>query len=207
MLTIHHIEGRRSERIAWLMEELGLPYKLEFKLGDVPGSLVALSSVHEMRMAPTVVDGELTLIESGAIIEYILYKYGNGRLAPPRSSPDYLRYLQFLHFAEGSAAPRILPHWIAKITGKELDSFTAGLGGFPRVMKYIEHELGERPYFAGDEFSAADIMMHFPLKLAKLLLKGLSEYPNADAYFRRITERPAFKAAMAATMPNGPPKM
>ena len=207
MLTIHHIEGRRSERIAWLMEELGLPYKLEFKLDDVPGSLVALESVHQMRMAPIVVDGELTLIESGAILEYILAKYGAGRLAPDRSAPHYWRYLQFMHFAEGSATPRIMPHWIAKILGTEPDLLTVGLGGFPRVMKYLEHELNDRQYLAGREFTAADIMMHFPLKLAKRLLNDLGDYPNVDAYFTRITERPAFKAAMAATMPHGPPKI
>src|SRR5689334_19167171 len=105
MIVIHHIEGRRSERVVWLLEELGgIPYKLEFKAGDVMGSLLQLERVHEMRMAPIVQDGERTIVESGAILEWLLAKYGAGSpLRPREGTPELARYLEFMHFAEGTA--------------------------------------------------------------------------------------------------------
>lgn len=205
MLVIHHIEGRRSERIAWLMEELGQPYELSFKPGDVPGSLMAMEGVHPMRMAPIVEDDGRTLVESGAILEYLLAKHGDGALAPKPGSPEHLNYLTFMHFAEGSAAPRLLPPFFARRQGKEQDP--QQMAGAGRVMAYVEQELSQRPYFAGEAFTAADIMMHFPLKLAVSIYRDRTAYPASSAYFDKITARPAFKAAMAKTLPLGPPAM
>ncbi len=205
MLVIHHIEGRRSERIAWLMEELGQPYELSFKPGDVPGSLAAMEGVHPMRMAPIVVDGDRTLVESGAILEYLLAKHGKGALAPAPGSAEHLDYLTFMHFAEGSAAPRLLPPFFARRLGKEQDPQQMAAAG--RVMSYVEQELASRAYFAGEAFTAADIMMHFPVKLAVSIYRDRSIYPASSAWFDKITARPAFKTAMAKTMPLGPPSM
>ena len=98
-LVIHHIEGRRSERVAWLCEELGLPYQLRFVSGDVRGSLMALETAHVMRMAPILEDGPVKLVESGAILEYLLLRYGEGRLRPAADSPDMADYLQWVHYA------------------------------------------------------------------------------------------------------------
>jgi glutathione S-transferase len=109
MIMIRHIEGRRSERIAWLLEELGVPYTLDYIAGDVPGSLLALEQHHEMRMTPIVEDGDVVMVESSAIIEYLLVKYGKGSsLRPAESAPEFPAYLEFLHFAEGTAMQKII---------------------------------------------------------------------------------------------------
>ncbi len=111
---VHHIEGRRSERIAWLCEELGLPYELKFVSGDVSGSLSALAKAHVMRMAPILEDGPVKMVESGAILEYILVRYGGGRLRPPPDSPEMADYLQWMHFAEGSGMFRAMVERLAR---------------------------------------------------------------------------------------------
>jgi glutathione S-transferase len=202
VIKIHHIEGRRSERVAWLLEELGQPYELVFKEGEVRASFTDLVKVHPMHMAPTVEDGDLKLIESGAILEYFLRKFGAGGLVPAESSPDYQRYLTYMHFAEGSAMPRLQPHLIAAMTGKppregrEAQQLKDMLG-------FLESELTERSYFAGDQFSAADIMMAFPVNLIGRIGEGLKDYPHIKAYLDRIQARPAYKRMMAKALPSG----
>lgn len=219
MLTIYHIEGRRSERAAWLLEELGVPYQLEFKVGDPLGSIQALDDVHVMRAAPVLRDGDLLIQESGAILEYILLKHGNGRFRPKESSSDFARYLEFMHFAEGSAMARMLIDVVVR-TGQGPETPPHVMGNSGKVMKFCEARLGEAPYFAGDEFTAADIMMHFPMKIGPGLMAGrpasiknmqrldhdyLDAYPNIKAFLTRVQARPAFERAMKSTMPAGPP--
>jgi len=235
-IVIHHIEGRRSERIAWLLEELGVPYELDFIQGDILGSLLALEQHHEMRMAPVVHIGDVVMVESAAIVEYLLAKYGKGsRLRPGEDSPEFPAYLEFLHFAEGTA----LAKTVADITERRMSKALKEAGvelpatpklpglagsrtGAQRVMHYADNTLAKRPYFAGPSFTAADIMMEFALKLGapiasgadfnvKELLSGEKDYytafPHVREYMQRITARPAFKRAMKATMPKGPPPM
>jgi glutathione S-transferase len=221
---VHHIEGRRSERVAWLCEELGLPYELKFVSGDVGGSLRALAKAHVMRMAPILEDGPVKMVESGAILEYILVRYGGGRLRPPPDSPEMADYLQWMHFAEGSGMFRAMMERLARqLAGDKPPPDVAFLyvGSSKRVLDFAEAALASRPYFAGTNFSAADIMMHFPLRLAPLALQrvtavtplfhddrtGLAHYPNVDAFLDRMAARPAFQRAMAVTLPNGPPAM
>jgi glutathione S-transferase len=221
---VHHIEGRRSERVAWLCEELGLPYELKFVSGDVSGSLRALAKAHVMRMAPILEDGPVKMVESGAILEYILVRYGGGRLRPPPDSPEMADYLQWMHFAEGSGMFRAMMERLARqLAGVKPPPDVAFLyvGSSKRVLDFVEAALASRPYFAGTNFSAADIMMHFPLRLAPLALQGvtavtplfhddrtgLAHYPNVDAFLDRMAARPAFQRAMAVTLPNGPPAM
>lgn len=220
MLTIYHIEGRRSERVAWLMEELGLPYQLVFKKGDTLGSIEALERAHTMRAAPIVTDGELTIQESGAILEYILLRYGNGRLRPAdTASKDYVKYLEFMHFAEGSAMARMLIDVVVRgASGPSAPVHV--MGNSEKVMRFCEATLGENPFFAGKEFTAADIMMHFPMKMGPGIVNGtpasirqmqsldrdyLDKYPNVKDWLKRVQGRPAFERAMKATMPDGPP--
>lgn len=221
-LVIHHIEGRRSERVAWLCEELGLPYALSFTAGDVRGSLRALAQAHVMRMAPILEDGPVKLVESGAILDYILLRYGEGRLRPAPDSPDMVDYLQWTHFAEGSGMFRaMMERLVWQLAGDKPPGDVAFLyiGGSRRVLDFAEAALDARPYFAGTSFSAADIMMHFPLRIAPLALQGITAvtplfhddrsgldgYPNVNAFLDRMAVRPAFRRAMAATLPNGPP--
>jgi len=235
MIMIRHIEGRRSERIAWLLEELGVPYALDYIAGDVPGSLLALEQHHEMRMTPIVEDGDVVMVESSAIIEYLLSKYGKGSsLRPAESAPEFPAYLEFLHFAEGTAMQKIISDQLGRALEKtrrklgdyqeppKLPGLAASRTGAQRVLHYAENTLAKRPYFAGPRFTAADIMMHFPLKLgapaAAQVAANIAQiqtldgdywnaFPRVKDFMFRMSERPAFQRAMKSTMPNGPPNM
>ncbi len=236
MIVIRHIEGRRSERVAWLLEELGVPYRLDFIQGDILGSLAALEKHHEMRMAPIVEDGDVVMVESSAILEYLLLKYGSGsRLRPPESSPSFPAYLEFLHFAEGTAMAKIIVDVTERRLTKamedagvkapprlEIPGVAGSRTGAQRILHYAENTLAKREYFAGDEFTAADIMMHFPLKLGAPVAAGfefniqlmqrtdnayLDAFPHVKRFLERMAARPAFQRAVQATMPKGPPAM
>ena len=221
-IIIHHIEGRRSERIAWLCEEFGWPYELKYVRGDLIASLEALGGAHVMRMAPIVEDGPVKMVESGAILEFLLLRYGGGRFRPANDAPEMADYLQWLHFSEGSGMFRaLIERMILQLTDNKPpeDIAYVYIGASKRVLDFAEAALAESPYFAGREFTAADIMMHFPLRAAGLVLEpsadltaiftdtrsGLGAYPNINLFLDRIVARPAFQRAMAATMPDGPP--
>src|SRR5215831_8739345 len=171
-LTIYHIEGRRSERIVWLCEELGLPYKLVYKQGDIAASMQTIRGVSPlMPVAPTVNIYGQVMVESGAIIELILAREGKGRLTPPVNSPDYAYYLQWLHFAEGSLAARVIADYrvaLAQNASKpQLQAGRPKLVDGDDVVKFADDFLGKHAYFGGTEFSAADIIMLFPLNIAE----------------------------------------
>ena len=236
-IIIRHIEGRRSERVAWLLEELGVPYELDFIQGDIIGSLLALEKYHEMRMTPIVHIGDVLMVESGAILEYLLAKFGEGSgLRPVEDSPEFPAYLEFLHFAEGTALAKIIADVTERRMGKafaeaglelppnpmKLPGLAGSRSGAQRIMHYAENTLAKRPYFAGGRFTAADIMMHFALKLGgpvaagvdfsvKDILSGEKSYfdpfPSVKAFMQRMEARPAFQRAMKTTMPKGPPAM
>ena len=235
-IIIRHIEGRRSERVAWLLEELGVSYELDFIQGDILGSLLALEKYHEMRMTPIVHIGEVVMVESGAIIEYLLAKFGGGSpLRPAQNAPEFPAYLEFLHFAEGTALSKIIADATERRMNKamiaagvepppslKLPGLAGSRTGSQRVMHYANNTLAKRPYFAGSEFTAADIMMHFALKLGAPIAAGadfnvreilsgersyLEEFPHVQGFVKRMAARPAFQRAMKATMPKGPPAM
>jgi glutathione S-transferase len=199
-LTIYHLERSRSDRIIWLAEELGLKYELvRFKRDpQTQRAEPALREHHPLGKSPAIRDGDVRLHESGAIVDYLVVRHGQGRLAPAHGSPDWPRYVQWLHYAEGSAMAQLI-----------LDLFLSGAfgGGAPsavaprmreatrELLTMLDRELAGRPYFAGAEFSAADVMMYFPIRLSAgfKLLEGL---PNLQAYAKRIEERPAYQRAM-----------
>ena len=198
-LLIHHVEGRRSERIVWLAEELGIPYELKFRRGDVQGSFDDIRKVNPgMPVAPTVVyDGQL-LIESAAIMQLILEREGKGRLAPPPTSPDYAAYLIFMYFAEGSFAADVVGQIaIERETQKKADP--AKETDAQRAMRLANDFLAKHKYFGGAEFSAADIMMLFPSTYAiRAGVADAAKYPNIVEWQTRVQERPAFKRMVAA---------
>jgi glutathione S-transferase len=208
MITIYHLNMSRSERIIWLMEELGLPYKLEkFQRGPDMLAPVSLKQVSPLGKAPAISDGDLTLIESGAIVEYIINRHGGGRLGVPVSSPDYARFLQWMHFAEGSAMSQFLVHlffaggFIPGIDQSQpmIKTFT---GRTADMLKFLDTELSRSPYFVGQEFTAADLMMNFAFGvLTKFMRMDLSPYPNIRAHLALIEARPAYKTAMALADP------
>jgi glutathione S-transferase len=194
--TIHHMERSRSKRIVWLMEELGVPYRLErYRRGP---DLLAQSdyrALHPFAHAPVVTDGDLVLIESGAIVELLLERYGAGRLAPLPGTFERARYLQWLHFAEGSAMANQTAERIAAGGSPARQIFTTRN---EEMLRYLDAELSTRPYLAGADFTAADIMMEFPLAYGERVLgRSLVPYPNVVAFHRRIASRPAFARATA----------
>jgi glutathione S-transferase len=165
-VTVYHLSESRSERIVWLLEELSTPYQLvEFKRlvpsMEAPPEYRAL---HPMGTSPMIGDDGQILIESGTIVEYILERYGSGRLVPPRKTPEHTRYLQWMHFSEGMAMSGLMNEGLLLMNGAD-PAQSSILGSLrrrnDRMMDYIDGELGRSRYFAGDEFSAADIMMTF----------------------------------------------
>jgi glutathione S-transferase len=210
-LTIYHIEGRRSERIVWLCEELGIPYKLEYKRGDIMASMKAIHDASPlMPVAPTVRINDQVMVESGAIIELILAREGHGRLEPSVNSPDYPYYLQWMHFAEGSFAARVVGDYrVALIQGKP----KTPAGGYKlvdteAVLAFMEEFLSQHPYFGGPAFSAADIMMLFPTNVTEAFnVADLSAYPHIVAWRASVESRPAYKKMLSVARPDGVPGM
>ncbi len=202
-ITIYHLEGRRSERIVWLMEELGLPYELKFKQGDLAGSMAPIRAINpEMPVAPTVTIGDQVLVESGAIIETIINRYAPGKLTPPLDSVDYPEHLKWMHYAEGSLASRVIADY--RVWQIRPPTARSPLVDSEQVVQYAENYLGKHQWFGGSEFSAADIMMLFPLNFATALnIVDVNQFPNVAAWRTRIEARPAFQRARAAALPNG----
>jgi glutathione S-transferase len=206
-LTIYHIEGRRSERIVWLCEELGLPYTLEYKRGDVAGSMQSIRTINPlMPVAPTVRYGDQILVESAAIMELLIARHGGGRLRPALDSPDLPYYLQWMHFAEGSFASRAIADYrVTMIQGRQQP--TAGrprLVNAEAVVKFAEDFLTRNEYFGGKEFSAADIMMLFPVNFAgNLNIVDLEQYPRVRAWRTKVESRPAYQRMLKAARPDG----
>jgi glutathione S-transferase len=204
-LTIYHIEGTRAERVVWLCEELGIPYTLEFKPGDPAGSMQQIRAVNpQMPVSPTVRYNDQILVESGAIIEFLRAREGEGRLAPGIDSPDFPYYLQWMHFAEGSLAARIFSDYrVSQLQGPNAQPSTPrGVSGAD-TLKFADAFLAKHAFFGGKEFSAADIMMLFPIAYAEVLkMAKLSDYPNIVAWRKRVEERPAFQRMVKVARPN-----
>lgn len=207
MLKIYHAEGRRSERIVWLCEEIGLPYDLVFEPGDLMASIKILRSINPMMgMVPTVdYEGEV-LVESGAILQLVHERHGNGALAPSSESADYPKYLQWFHFAEGSAAPRFITEFLLKrATGGDPPPIVQSqMGRSDQVLRFLENFLAEHPYFGGTVFSLADIMMHFNINFISMVTRhDMTPYPSVMKWFATVEERPAFKRMREISLPNG----
>jgi glutathione S-transferase len=210
LLTLHHLENSRSHRILWLLEELGVAYEIKRYARDAKTSLAPpeLLRVHPLGKSPVVTDGDLTIAESGAIIEYLVERYGKGALIPPPGSPERQRYTYWLHFAEGTAMPPLLMKLVFnRIENGPMPFFARPIargiarkvkGGFidpnlERIVGYIDAELGRHPWFAGDEFTAADIQMSFPVAAAAARVRAL---PNMARFLERIQARPAYRRAI-----------
>ncbi len=207
-VTIHHVEGRRSQRIIWFCEEAGIPYEVVYKRGDVLGSLNAIKQVNpDMPTAPTVVFRGEMLVESGGIIEYLMTQFRSAqRLAPPTSSPDFAKYKMWMHYAEGSAMPHLSTD-LAKLarTGGTLKPNIIGpikLVGSLDVVQFLEKFITSKPYFGGANFSAADIMYDLVMTLIENLQVDKAAYPNLLAWHERVKARPAYKRAMQVGNPD-----
>ena len=213
MIVVHHLNNSRSQRVLWLLEELGLNYEVKRYERDRKTMLApaSLRAVHPLGKSPVITDSELTLAESGAIIEYLVEHYGQGKLSPPAGTPAYLRYRYWLHYAEGSLMPPLLlklvfdkidttpmPFFIKPIakaiSGKVKSGFIT-----PQItthLNYLEAELGKGTWFAGDNFSAADVQMSFPIEAAAARGGLSASRPRLVDYLSRIHARPAYKKAL-----------
>lgn len=214
MLTVHHLGVSQSERIVWLCEELEIPYQLKCYQRDPVTRLApsAYKALHPLGTAPIIMDGDLVLPESGAIIEYIVNKYGQGRLTVPPQSPDYADYVFWFHFANGSMMPSRMISMVAGMIGAGAENPIAKAmeARCDSSHALIEKRLGEAPYFAGKEFTAADIIMLFPLTTGRNFAPldfDAARFPNLRAYLHRIGERPAYRRAMAKGDPGMPLKL
>lgn len=210
MITLHHLNNSRSQRILWLMEELGLPYEIKRYQRNKITMLAPpeLKAVHPLGKSPVITDGDLVIAESGAIIEYLVNKYGQGRLKPA-TEKEALRYTYWLHYAEGSAMPPLLlalifnkidanaPFFIKPIA-KKITGTVRGMFINPQLkthFDFMESELQKNTWFAGSEFSAADIQMSFPVEAADS--RGyLNGRPKLKEYLNKIHSRPAYQKAL-----------
>jgi glutathione S-transferase len=202
-VTIYHLEGRRSERIVWLMEELGLPYQLEFKPADMAATSAALRGINPaMPVFPTVKYGDQVLVESGAIIDTIVGRHAPGKLTPALNSPDYPYHLMWMHYAEGSLASRAIADY--RVWQIRPPTERSRLVDSEQVVQFAEDYLARRPWFGGAEFSSADIMMLFPLNFAmQLNIVDKDQFPNVAAWRARIEARPAYQRMLAKARPRG----
>src|SRR5439155_11705904 len=206
MITIYHLETSRSERIVWLMEELGLGYKMEVFPRETTGAAPhPLKSIHPLGKAPAIRDGDTVLAESGAIVDYVVHRHGGGRLTVQPEAPPYARYLYWLHFAEGSLMSLMLIALVlSRVPEASASPVTARIRErMGQMLSFVDAELGSGPWFAGSEFTAADVMMLFPFTTMRLFLDYvLAPYSNLGAYAKRVEGRPAYQRAMALAGPN-----
>jgi glutathione S-transferase len=205
MITIYHLDTSRSERIVWLMEELGLEYELElFQRNDNGSAPDALRKIHALGKAPVIRDGNTVLAESGAIVDYIVHRYAGDRLAVAPAAADYARYIYWFHFAEGTLMSLlILALVLSRVPEADASPVRARvLERMKQTLAFIDSELAQATYFAGATFSAADVMMTFPFTTMRHFLKyDLAPYANILAYLQRIESRPAYQKAMALAGP------
>jgi len=213
MIIVHHLNNSRSQRVLWLLEELGLAYDIKHYQRD-PKTMLAppeLTRVHPLGKSPVIEHEGNIVAESGAIIEYLVEKHGNDRLVPPAGTPDKLRWRYFMHYAEGSLMSPLLmklvfdkvesspaPFFVkpikSAIVQKVMSSFVQP--NIDRHLAYLESELAHRDWFAGNEFSAADIQMSFPLEAAAARGGLGAGHPRLLAFLQRIHARPAYKRAL-----------
>ena len=213
MITVHHLNNSRSQRVLWLLEELGLPYEIEHYQRDAKTMLAppSLLKVHPLGKSPVLTDGDVTVAESGAIVEYLVEHYGNGRLIPQPGTAERRRYSYWLHFAEGSAMPPLLlklifdriptmpmPFFVKPVARGISTQVLARMvtPNLKRQLDFMESELSRSEWFAGAEFSAADIQMSFPLEAAAMRAGLDASRPHLTAFLKRIHARPAYRKAL-----------
>jgi len=211
MIVVHHLNNSRSQRVLWLLEELGVPYEVKRYQRDAKTMLAPpeLLAVHPLGKSPVITDGDRTLAETGAIVEYLVETYGQGRLVPAAGTPERLRWTYWLHYAEGSAMTPLLLKLVFTALPARAPGLLRGLvkavaakaqAGFvdPQLKSHVDYweaELSRSEWFAGQDFTAADIMMSFPLE-AGAARAGAASRPHVKAFLDRIHARPAYRAAL-----------
>ena len=213
MIVVHHLNNSRSQRVLWLLEELQLPYEIRRYERD-PQTMLAppeLRAVHPLGKSPVISDGDLTLAESGAILEYLADRYGAGRLAPPPGTPERTRFSYWMHYAEGSLMPPLLlklvfdrvesapmPFFVKPVARGIADKVRKAfvLPNLRTHLDFLEQELKDRDWFAGPAFTAADVQMSFPLEAAQARGGLDARRPRLMDWLARVHARPAYQAAL-----------
>ena len=212
MITVHHLENSRSQRILWLLEELGVPYEVKRYERDKKTMLAppALKAVHPLGKSPVITDGDVTVAESGAIIEYIVDRYGKGRMVPAPGTPERLRYTYWMHYAEGSLMPLLvmklvlsrvpqavpfLVRPVARAIVRGVESLYLG-PNLKLQLDYLEAELGTSEWFAGKDLTAADVQMSFPIEAAAARGEAGIMRPRLAMFLQKIHARPAYRRAL-----------
>ena len=213
MIVVHHLNNSRSQRVLWLLEELGVDYEI-VKYERDPQTMLApasLRAVHPLGKSPVITEDGTTVAETGAIVEYVLERHGNGRLIPPAGTPERLRFTYWLHFAEGSAMPPLLLKLIFdRVESAPMPFFAKPIArgiavkvkgamiepNLKRQLDFMEAELGKSEWFAGDAFSAADIQMSFPVEAAAMRAGLDASRPKLWAFLQKIHARPAYRKAL-----------
>jgi len=213
MIIVHHLENSRSQRILWLLEELGAEYEIKRYERDPQTSLAPaeLQRIHPLGKSPIITDGDVTVAESGAIVEYLVHKFDVGRLIPPDGTPERLAYTYWLHYAEGTFMPLMIVSLIVgRIESGPMPFFVKpiakGIAGkvrsgyldpnVKRNLAFMESTLGSSTWFSGEELTAADIQMSFPVEAAEVRTNLVDDYPMLAAYLERVRSRPAYQAAL-----------
>jgi glutathione S-transferase len=213
MIIVHHLNNSRSQRVLWLLEELGVPYQIKKYERDAKTMLAPpeLQKVHPLGKSPVISDGDVTVAESGAIIEYLVERYGSGRLAPAIGTLERLRWRYWMHFAEGSAMPPLLLKLIFdKVASAPMPFFVKPIArgisakvqsmmvtpNLKRQLDFMEGELAKSEWFVGNEFSAADVQMSFPIEAAAQRAGLDASRPKLMGWLKRIHARPAYKKAL-----------
>ena len=213
MLTVHHLENSRSQRILWLLEELGVEYEIKRYGRDKETSLAPpeLRDIHPLGKAPVVVDGDVTMAESGAIIEYLVQRYDDGRLRPEEGTPDWCTYTYWMHYAEGTFMPlMIISLILSRIENASMPFFIKPIAkgiaakvrsGFldanvARNLEFMEKTLSESKWFCGDHLTAADVQMSFALEAAEVRTELSPSYPHLATFLVTVRARPGYKAAL-----------
>lgn len=210
MLTVHHLENSRSQRILWLLEELGVDYQIKRYARDKTTNLAPpeLKAVHPLGKSPVITDGDVTVAESGLIVEYLIEKYGKGRLAPAVGTPEHLQYRYWLHYAEGTIMPLLLislilnrietaplPFFLKPVAKKIAAKARDGYAG-PNIklnLDYLEGILSKSPWLCGDAMTGADIMLSFPIEAAATRTNLEHDYPALLAYKKKLQALPAYQ--------------
>jgi glutathione S-transferase len=198
MLVVHHLNDSRSQRILWLLEELGVPYEIKPYQRDAQTRLAPpeLKKVHPLGKSPVITDGGKTIIESGAIIDYVIRRYGKGRMQPAPETAAYDEYVQWMHYAEGSAMlPLMLNLYAARLGDAAAPLMPRIEGEIANHLAYIDGALKGRQFIVGETLSGADIQMSFVGEVAGAFGKR-AQYPNLDAWTKRLHDRPAYKKAI-----------
>jgi len=196
MLKVHHLNNSRSQRILWLLEELGTPYEIVKyqRMSPMPLAPPELKEIHPLGKSPVITDGDKTIAESGAIVEYIIDRYGNGRLRPKHGTDDYWKYVEWMHYAEGSAMLPLLLALYAGLLGDGAALLRPRIDGeIANNLSYMESALAGRDFFVGKDLTGADVQLIFILEAAG---SRLEPYPGLTAYRDRMHARAAYQRAI-----------